>query len=557
MISKWLAQLRGKRGPDTGPLDRAVAARLARPIALIARPLAVAVASPEPARRHGAQDVLESLAETVHVTRLEDTEALGAELQLHELDLLVLDLALVPPPESRLESPWTRLERARPKPAIVALAGLDTPAWAKAEAQARPDVAAVLDPGSAGFGDQLAKACVKVLAAHEVRRDTATRLFEAGMLRTETHPITGARALVESYQTGDLGGVARGRLREVFQDLMVKLPEAAPERADVLAALAADAFDRHDEIGLVYHATLLAEAAPARAAEAEAWLARRDELTMELYVAIDRRLEQIMVLRRIGRFRAVLKECDGVHDMLANVLPAHHLEAEALRHEGELEKACAAYDRIADLSLQNGEVDRSRQALSRIETIDPTGDWAGRLAARRDTIARIEDALADPAALSRYPCMRVCNRVMCQEAAETSRGFFVVDPGGECDVCDLGVLGRLDALHGRTIAVIGGRLGRFYSEALRELGAAQVLHHDGITELQQVPGIVAASDAVVLVTAAATHWGLLKAERELARSPRPSVRVHFYGVRQVARAVALDLAPRLAQPTAGTGPLPR
>jgi tetratricopeptide (TPR) repeat protein len=329
-----------------------------------------------------------------------------------------------------------------------------------------------------------------------------------------------------------------------------------PERADVLAVLAADAFDRHDEIGLVYNATQLAEAAPARAAEAEGWLARCDELTMELYAAIDRRLEQVMVLRRIGRFRAVLQECEQIQGMLANVLPAHHLEAEALRHEGELEQACVAYDRIADLSLQNGEVDRAWQALALIETIAPTDDWTPKLARRREAIGQIEDALADPETPPRYPCMRVCNRVMCQEAAETSRGFYVVDPHGECDVCDLGILGRVEALHGKTITVVGGRLGRFYAEAIRELGAANVLHHDGITELQQVPGLVAAADAVVLVTAAATHWGLLKAERELARAPRPAVRVHFYGVRQVARGVALDLAPRLAG-LAGTGRLIR
>lgn len=553
MLQKWLAQLRRKSSGGTAPLDpRAAAARAAKKLVTIERPLAVAIASADPLVRHGVQDVLEGLGTTVHVSRLEDAEALGAELQLRELDLVILDLSLGAGSPGQ-DAPWGRLERARPRVPVIALGTPETPDVDRRAAK-EAEAVALLDLTAPGYGEKLAKVAAAALTAHEARRTQAAQALEAALERAGTHPATGARMLVEVHRTGDLGGAARVRLREALLELAAKLPESKPERADTLAVLAADAFDRHDEVGLIYHATLLAEAAPERAAEAEAWLARRDELVTELYAAVDRRLEHIMVLRRIGRFRQVLKECEAVQNILANVLPAHHLEAEALRNEGELADAIAVYDRIADLSLQNGEVDRARQALAVIETLDLGGGEAHRLAARRETIARIEDALADPSVLPRYPCLRVCNRVMCQEAAELSRGFFVVDPEGECDICDLGILGRIDALAGRTLAVIGGRLGRFYVDALRELGAARVLHHDGITEPQKVPALVAAADAVVLVTGAATHWGILKAERELARAPRPSVRVHFYGVRQVARAVALDLAPRLAD-LAGTGPL--
>jgi tetratricopeptide (TPR) repeat protein len=548
MLQKWIDSLRRKPNAGTAPLDpRAAAARAAKRLVAIERPLHVAIASDDPAVRHGAHDVLESLAPAIHVARLEDAEGLGAELQLRELDLVVLDVRLDDGlPGS--DSPWARLERARPRVPVIAIVGPEAP-----EVDARHgDVVATIDAASPSFGEKLAKAAASALTAHEARRVAAAKALESALERAGTHPATGARALVEAYRTGDLGGEARRRLREALVELAAKLAENAPERADALAVLAADAFDRHDEVGLIYHATLLAEAAPARAAEAEAWLARRDELVTELYAAVDRRLEHVMVLRRIGRFRQVLREGEAIQGMLANVLPAHHLEAEALRNEGELQAAIAVYDRIADLSLQNGEVDRARQALSLMENLDTEGTAAKRLAERRAAIAQIEDALQDPSALPRYPCLRVCHRVMCQEAAELSRGFFVVDPDGECDVCDLGILGRIEALHGRTIAVIGGRLGRFYEDALRELGAAHVLHHDAITEPQKVPQLVARADAVVLVAGAATHWGLLKAERELARAPRPAVRVHFYGVRQVARAVALDLAPRLAG-EAGTG----
>lgn len=545
MLQKWLDQLRRKQTSGTAPLDpRAAAARAAKKLVAIERPLAVAIASADPLVRHGAQDVLESLADVVHVSRLEDAEALGAELQLRELDLVILDLRLGEGAPGQ-DAPWSRLDRARPRVPVIALGTPETPDAERRAATAAGAVA-LLDVTLPTFGEKLAKVAAATLAEHEARRTKAGEALEAALERASTHPATGARQLVEVHRGGDLGGKERVRLREALLDLAAKLPETKPERADTLAVLAADAFDRHDEVGLIYHATLLAEAAPERAAEAEAWLARRDELVTELYAAVDRRLEHVMVLRRIGRFRQVLRECDAIQGMLANVLPAHHLEAEARRHEGDLDEAIAVYDRIADLSLQNGEVDRARQALSVIETLDLEGTAVDRVATRRAAIAKIEDALADPEVLPRYPCLRVCSRVMCQEAAELSRGFFVTDPHGECDICDLGVLGRIDALAGRTIAVIGGRLGRFYADALQELGAARVLCHDAITEPQKVPALVAAADAVVLVTGAATHWGVLKAERELARAARPSVRVHFYGVRQVARAVALDLAPRLA-----------
>jgi hypothetical protein len=141
--------------------------------------------------------------------------------------------------------------------------------------------------------------------------------------------------------------------------------------------------------------------------------------------------------------------------------------------------------------------------------------------------------------------MWICGRAMCREVAEESGGLWRQAPSEACDVCDWGVLGRIEALHGLSVGIVGGTLGRAYRDALLRLGAREVRHHHGVEAPEAVAGVLQGADVAVLVGGASLHAGLLRAERLLLADPRPTARVHFHGVRQVVRAVALDLAPRL------------
>jgi hypothetical protein len=491
----------------------------------------VAVAAADEETRVAVADALEPLAAGLRCERLASAEELELALAREELDLVVLDLGLAgaDPLGPSFAAVLAELEAATPRPALVVVHGGALPPATRKDLLARHErVRGVVAIAEADRVIKLVEACADALLWISERRAAAAARLAQG------DPVG-------AYRSGDLAGAARAALPAALEPHLEKL--------EALRVAIADRHDHLDEVGLVYHATTLRERFPEHAAEADAWLERAEGLIGRVYGLVDLELEAALVQRRLGNFPRVVEACGAIKQRLGNVFPAYALEAEALRMLGRLDEALEVYHQLAELSLRNGEVERFYQLLRTVAALDPDGAHAERVAAARARAQRLEDEHADPTRIPRYPALRVCTRGLCQEAAEASGGFFAVDEelAGRCDICDLGLQRAEDrlALKGLKLAVVGGRLPAQYEHALLELGAREVLVHAEAEEAQGVPALIQAADGVVLVTSSCAHGVTIKAERELARHPRPYVRVHFYGPKQIARAAALDLAPRL------------
>ncbi|MDB5098535.1 MAG: hypothetical protein JWM80_2956 [Cyanobacteria bacterium RYN_339] len=504
-------------------------------LAALERPR-VAVAAADEEARVAVADALDPIAPGLRCERLASAEELELALAREPLDLVVLDLGLAgaDPLGPSFAAVLAELEAASPRPAIVvthhgALASANRQALERHE-RVRGVVA--LDENDRVV--KLIEACAGALTWTAERRAAAAARFAEG-------DPCGA------YRSGDLAGPAREGLQAAIEAALPSLKDA--DALEALRVAIADRYDQLDEVGVVYHATTLRDRFPAHAGEAGAWLERAEGLIGRVYGLVDLELEAALVQRRLGNFPRVLEACVAVKARLGSVYPAYALEAEALRMLGRLDEAIEVYHQLAELSLRNGEVERFYQVLRTIAALDPDGAQAARVGAARSRAQKLEDEHADPARIPRYPALRVCSHGLCQEAAEASGGFFAVDAtlDGRCDICDLGLLRAEDrqVLAGLTVAVIGGRLPAAYERALYELGAREVRVHADAEDAQGVPALIQGADGVVLVTGSCAHGVTVRAERELARHPRPYVRVHFYGAKQVARAAALDLAPRL------------
>lgn len=505
---RWLESwLTGKGGP-TG-LD--AARKLLGSAGIGAR---VAVVAPDDAVVRLAADCLELLAPEAHVDRMASAEVLALMLPRLEFDLVVLHGSQPMPPG------------AMPRPEIVRIGPGGLP----------------LDDADAT--GKLAQAVARGLSAVTARRAAATERFDAS---AQLPPAEAARVLVECYRSGDLAGAAREALKGRLEAVLPKLDGEDLAAARLVAI--ANHHDRLDEQGLIYHANLLKKQFPAHAAEADAWLARANDLAEHVYALIDEELEAATVQRRLGNHRRVLDLSEAILDRLANVLPALQLRADALRMTGRLNEAIAAYRDIADACLRDGEVERFYQMLRTIGALDLTGEHAELLTAARERAQRLEEELSSPQARPRYPVLHVCSHALCRDVAEGSRGFYCVDPDlVGCDVCgtEPATATVRSALAGRTIAVIGGRLHDATEKALMDLGMRRALCHPDPDDARGVPLLLDEADAVVLVTGSSSHAATIKAYRELARRPLPHARVHFYGPRQIARAVSKDLAAKLA-----------
>jgi hypothetical protein len=510
------------------------------------RPWRIAVASPDEAVRHLAADGLEQLASDVHIERLATPDALTMALQRHEFDLVCLDVALDDAPLALA----SQLDAAIPRPAVLILHAATQPAGLRDSLEALTAVRGLVGLEEGDRSSRLIQAATRALAWVASRRETADQLFERGVAALgDQDPSNAATAFVAAYGTGDLAGAHRTALHAKLEATLPGLGINAQLLADLRRTALADRHDHLDEQGLIYHATSLREESPDAAGEAATWLGRADELAGRIYALIDEELEAAGVQRRLGNHAKVLTLAGGVLARLSNVLPAHQLRAEALRLTGRFDEAIDVYHGIAEWCLRDGEVERFYQVLRQIGALDLTGAQIERIANSRLRAQRLEEELSDPAALPRYPVLRVCSSALCREAAEGSRGFYATDPtvGSACDVCGILPARSEDrlALAGRTIAVVGVRLPGATTAALNELGVLHVICHDGIEDPAGVPGMIQAADAVVLVTGACSHAGMIKAYRELALRPRPWARVHFYGARQIARAASLDLAGKL------------
>lgn len=510
------------------------------------QPWEVVVASPDDTVRRLVADCLEPLA-GMRTDAVGTPDTLALALPRQERDLVVLDLALA----AEIEPVIERAIATHPRPGVILVHAGPLPAERHKALEKLPGVLAVVSLDESDRAAKLVQATARALAwVREQRQQAAVRLSAAEAALAAGRAAEGARALVAAYDTGHLAGSARAGLRDTLERVI----QALPEDRELLVALRrvaiADRHDHLDEQGLIYQATSLRDIQPDLAPEAETWLVRADALAGRVYALIDQDLQAAGVQRRLGNHTRVLEISEAILARLSNVMPAQVLRADALRMLGRLDEAIEMYLTVAEGCLRDGEVERFYQILRQVGSLDLTGDFTERIANSRIRAQRLEEELSDPAARPRYPALLICTRALCREVAESSRGFFAVDPSitGGCDVCGVEPPRTSDraALSGKTIAIIGGRLAAAYERALGDIGVREVLCHEDAEDATPVPTMIQAAGAVILVTGACSHAAILRAYRELERTPKPTARVHFYGARQVARAASRDLAPKLA-----------
>ncbi|MEB3223492.1 MAG: hypothetical protein VKS61_15570 [Candidatus Sericytochromatia bacterium] len=449
-----------------------------------------------------------------------------------------LEVVVVVPPAdpNRVTRLWETLAALRPMPAFVVLAL--TEATPRLPSGLRP-VTWLQGPDEAVAG-AVADALERVTRARaEAARDLRDLLDDPSPM-----PHRASRPLVELLRARTLSPAEECRCAEALEAMVDSLPLVT--RQEALELLATRAAELLDEFGFTHGLARLDALTSGAASQTAHWVKLREELAPRLHAAIDRQLEHARLQRRLGHHAGVIAVCDAVDGQLANILPAGFLRADAQRHLGHLAEATETYMRLADVLAIAGETAHATRVLRHAGSLDVEGVAESRIAAKLEAVAEAEAVTSGQASACRWPTMWICGRAMCREVAEESGGLWRHDASEACDVCDWGVVGRTEALLGLTVGIVGGGLGRPYREALLRLGAREVRHHHGVEAPEAVPGVLEGADAVVLVGGAAIHAGLLRAERLLLTTPRPTARVRFHGVRQVVRAVALELAPRLS-----------
>lgn len=516
--------------------------RKARPLEPWPHPARVALVEAEPLRQAAWQDALLGVAPLAELLAHEALDDLSGALVARGHDLAVVQVE-----EAEAFGLWLRRHaQRRPWVPIIAL-GQPNAELAAAWEQV-PALRALVDPDAPEAPTRLAEAAVAALRWGGAQRQQAEALAAEGAQAAEQgQAIAAASGYLAAY---DLGFLPEGPALDMEGWLEVALPQLAarpPLAAAAWRALCARAADRLDETALIRRARAYEKALPERASEAKAWLGKAPELEGWALAALDARLEAALTLRRLGRAEEALAEADGVLSVAGNVLPAHQLRAEALQRLGRPAQAAAAALALAGLTAKAGEVERARNALDWAKALGPEASVLARVEALDAELETWERALAEGQPGPKRPTLRACPRALCQEAAELS-GLLLGplatpgDPG--CDVCGAD-LAPLPQLKGRCVLVVGDRLGLATVRTVEALGANRVILDDGFSEPAATAGRVAEADGVVLVGGALRDAGHVKAERALLRWPRPTVRVAFPGLRQIARALRLGLAPQL------------
>jgi hypothetical protein len=535
MLDRWIARLRA-------PSDQAPTGAASAPVFVSEATGHITLVTSDAAWAARAGAVVDASHPNCDRTiALTPDEWVDAAEGLRTIEVVV---ASPPTDPQRADALWKTLATLRPMPAFVVLASHET----------RPRLPSALRPVTWLPADEAGLAALPGAVADALERTVRARaeasrdLWEAIEAPSPT-PHEASRPFVELLRARTLSPADESRCVEALEATLETLPRVTREEA--LELLGHRAAEQLDEVGFTHCLSRLDGLTGGRASQEGPWATLRQTLAPRLHAAIDRQLELARMQRRLGQHAGVVAVCDAVDQRLANILPAGFLRAEAQRHLGELEAAADSYIALSDGLLSLGEVAHARRLLRYAASFGPHAAAEERIAVRLEAIARAEAACLEHGKAVRWPCMWVCGRAMCQEVAEASGGLWRRDPSEACDVCDWGVLGRIEALQGLTLAVVGGPLGRAYKDALLRLGAREVRHHPGLDAPEGVHVTLADAQAVVLVGGAAIHAGWLRAERLLLAEPRPTARVRFYGVRQIVRAVALELAPQLASSPGG------
>lgn len=505
-------------------------------------PARVAVVEPSPLGLAAWQDAL-----APELPQLECL-ALGGLDELSGMMLSqALDLAIVRPEAPEALTWWLR-RHARRKPWLP-LVVLAPPDLGLGEAWGRyPTLQGIVDPSAPDAPAALGEAAVAALRWRSQQAQKGEALaMEAAQAAEAGQWVAAASAYLAAYE---LGFLEEPDAQAMEKGVQAALPSLATRPALLGAAhraLCARAADRLDEALLIRRARALEQALPERAAEAKTWLGQARELEGWTLAALEVQLDATLTWRRLGRHDLALEAAEGVLARQGNLLVAHQWRAEALQALGQAPAAAEAALAMAGLSAKGGEIERARLALDWAKALGPTAPILARIQALDAELEAWEQALAQGAPGPRRPTLQACPRALCQEAAELS-GLLVRPLGSpgdpECDLC--GAEARpLPALRGRCLLVVGDRLGLATVRALEALGARRVLLADGHRQPELIPELVAEADAVILVMGTAREVGHVKAERSLQRHPRPTVRVAFPGLRQIARAVRLGLLPQL------------
>lgn len=517
-----------------------------------AQPLVI-IADDRASDRQIIADVLSLLDPPVRILEAETVPDLLQLARDQEVDLITLDISFSGADDRSREGldVLPRLITVRPRVPIILVSGtLDLDRVAEAYKGNAP-VQAHVDKGDRAFIEKLQKAARDAMEWGARQRRQADALYEAAeAAHLAGRAADAAHLFIEAFRTGDLAGIKRFAIKDRLRDLLPATVTMPDIQANLYRALVECCFDLNEEQELIAYARKLEALFPSHAAEAREYLAVSAEIGNRIYEMVAVRLKSAQSARDAGDFEKVLTECDFIRRRLSNVVEASRLRAEALLALGRDAEGIEACFDLAHLAIRNGELDLAAEVLETIVRVDVQGTWTWRVQQEEDAIRRIRDRIAEIAVLTSYPTLRVCGNLECQRAAVEGKGFVQMDhglPPGECDICGVQYDAAPRLLRGRTVGVVGGRFGPKYREAITGLGAERVLHNDAIHDLGQIPGLVSASDMLIIVTGYASHAGTIMAEAEASRTGTPLTRVHFYGVRQVVRALVLDLLPRIAE----------
>lgn len=513
----------------------------------------VVIADDDVCMQNIIEDTLSILEPMPRFIRASNIDTLLQLVHMEEVDLITLDINFkgghVPNREGLDALP--RLAQTKPRVPIMMVSGelnIDVVDEAKDD---RPQVKGVVDKGAKDFFERLVQVAERAMLWGQEQRHKADAVFvQAEATALAGNAIDAARYYIEAYRTGDLSGGNRQRFKERLDALLPAL-EAQPELlADAYRVLMEHCFDNNNEIGVIYYARTFMDRFPRYEAEARECLALTAEIGKKNYDMVDERLELAKLHAQNGAFDQVVRECHLIQDKLANVFESYELEADAYKSLGRFRESIEASFVLTDMAIRNAEVPRAVEVLETITHMDKEEVFKHRVDTEHTFIRRIRERIADIETLKAIPLLVICGDPDCRREAEFGQGFFRVDtarPMSECDICGVVYEQAPRDLAGKTITIVGGRFGEKYRQAIKRLGAKEVLHHDAIHEVHRIPALISPADAVLIVTGYASHAGTIKANRVLTASPRPHGHVHFYGVKQVVRGVLLELVPQMAK----------
>jgi CheY-like chemotaxis protein len=516
------------------------------------RPL-IMVADDDPLDREALRAALLDLEPLPDFLEASTIESLVHLVQQREVDLLTLDVSFSGSDRSTREGidALAVLVQQHPRIPVILVSGNLNIRMAGQVGQ-HEQVRAVLDKGQADLLTLLPELAAEAIAWGREQRRQADAVYEKGLRELAGgNPVEAARRFIESFETGDLSLGYRSRLGDDLGKLLLVIEPYRELRIRAFETLMKNAYNNQDEMGLIAVGRRYAREYPEKAVLAHEYLLKVATLGQRIDAVIDERLELARLHLGRGNLERVLAECAAIQDKVSDVVDSYLLQIDALKRLGRRDEAIEACFELAGRVLMNGQLRTFAAVHQEIMILDVEGRHGRRLEDLLVHLDRLREHLQGPQASRSHQVLTLCERPVCQEMAEQAHCLYRVRTDGTepCSLCSRPLERPLEALANRTLAVIGGRFPEAYRKALLDMGAGTVWVVSDGDGPDRVSEAIARADGVLLVTGRVSETCVIRARRELARAPRPTGQVQFYGVYEVMRGVLYDLVPKVAEAT--------